>query len=134
MIGSAVPTNHEIIAAHYAAGARGDLEAMLAPIEPDTRWTEAAGSPVAGTYVGRDAVLEHVFVALGRDFDDFAFELDALFDAGEAQIAIGDYTGTSRATGRPFRARVAHVWRFDGGRLATFEQFVDSAKILEAMR
>jgi len=129
-----MPSNHEIVAAHYAAGAEGDLDGMLAPIEPDTRWTEAAGSPVAGTYIGREAVLEHVFIALGRDFDGFAFTLDELFDAGDAQIAIGSYRATHRGTGKPFLARVAHVWRFDGGRLATFEQFVDSAKILEAMR
>jgi len=131
---TATASNHEIVAAHYAAGAEGDLEGMLAPIEPDTRWTEAAGSPVAGTYVGREAVLEHVFAALGREFDGFAFALDELFDAGDAQIAIGDYSGVHRATGKPFRARVAHVWRFDQGRLATFEQFVDSAKVLESMR
>jgi ketosteroid isomerase-like protein len=42
----------DVIRAHYAASARGDLDGMLAPLAADATWTEAAGFPYAGTYTG----------------------------------------------------------------------------------
>ena len=38
----------------------------------DIQWTEADGFPLAGTYVGPQAVLEGVFMRLGEIGDDFA--------------------------------------------------------------
>ena len=49
-------SNREIIVAHYEAGKVGDLAGMLAPLAGDVAWTEAAGFPCAGTYIGPAAV------------------------------------------------------------------------------
>ncbi|WP_166346485.1 nuclear transport factor 2 family protein [Phytoactinopolyspora limicola] len=125
--------NIDVIAAHYAASDRGDLEGMLAPLTPRTRWTEAAGFPYAGTYVGPEAVRKNVFEAIGADWDGYTFTLETLHDAGDAVIGVGTYSGTHRATGRSFSARVAHVWSFADGTLDSFEQFVDSATVVAAM-
>jgi len=129
-----MPTNHDIVAAHYAAGEAGDLEGMLAPIRPKTRWIESAGFPTGGTYVGRDEILPGVFGALNELFDGFGFQLESLHDAGDTQVAIGDYVGTARATGKPFRARVVHVWRFADGEFTEFEQFADSATVMAVLQ
>lgn len=126
-------TNHEIVAAHYAASDAGDLDGMLAPLSESTRWTEAAGFPRAGTYTGPDEVRKNVFEAIGRDFDGFRFTLDELLDAGPVQVGIGAYTGTHRATGKSFTARVAHVWHLMDGEVTTFEQIVDSVPVRTAM-
>ncbi|MCT7085362.1 nuclear transport factor 2 family protein, partial [Salmonella enterica subsp. enterica serovar Oranienburg] len=77
------------------------------------------------TYVGPDAVRVHVFDALARDFDGYRFDLDELVDAGDVQVGIGTYSGTFRETGRPFTARVAHIWRLASDRVVSFEQIVD---------
>jgi ketosteroid isomerase-like protein len=127
-------SNVDVIRAHYAASDRGDLPGMLAPLGPATTWTEAAGFPYAGTYTGPAAVREHVFEAIGRDWDGYRFTLGDLFDAGAAVIGIGTYTGTHRRTGRSFTARVAHVWRFAAGEVVSFEQIVDSAPVVAATR
>ena len=37
-------SNHQIIAYHYAASARHDLEGMLADLAADVQWTGMAGS------------------------------------------------------------------------------------------
>ncbi|KJL34788.1 MAG: DUF4440 domain-containing protein [Microbacterium sp.] len=124
---------HDIITRHYEASAGGDLAGMLAPIEADTTWTEAAGFPRAGTYIGPDAVRVNVFEALARDFDGYRFDLDELVDAGDVQVGIGTYSGTFRQTGRPFTARVAHIWRLASDRVVSFEQIVDSAQVRTAM-
>ncbi|AXB43417.1 nuclear transport factor 2 family protein [Amycolatopsis albispora] len=125
-------SNADIIAAHYDASDQGDLAGMLAPLGPETTWTEAAGFPYAGTYVGPEEVRENVFEAIARDWDGYTFTLGELLDAGDAVIGLGSYQATHRVTGRSFTARVAHVWKFDGGKLASFEQIVDSAPVVRA--
>ncbi|WP_410620937.1 nuclear transport factor 2 family protein [Amycolatopsis sp. cmx-8-4] len=124
----------DVIRAHYDASDRGDLPGMLAPLGPDTTWTEAAGFPYAGTYTGPDEVQQHVFEAIGRDWDGYRFTLADLLDAGDTVVGVGTYTGTHRGTGKSFTARVAHVWRFAAGAVASFEQIVDSAPVVAATR
>ncbi|WP_163505370.1 nuclear transport factor 2 family protein [Fodinicola acaciae] len=122
----------DVIAAHYAASDRGDLAGMLAPLSADTTWTEAAGFPYAGTYTGPGEVRRNVFEAIAADWDGYRFTLAELLDAGDTIVGIGTYSGTHRHTGKSFSARVAHVWTFDGDRLARFEQIVDSAPVIAA--
>lgn len=126
-------SNLDIIAAHYAASDRGDLAGMLAPLGPETTWTEAAGFPYAGTYTGPEEVRDNVFGAIARDWDGYGFALGELADAGDTVVGIGTYQGKHRETGRSFTARVAHVWKFDGGKVTSFEQIVDSVPVVNAM-
>lgn len=126
--------NARIIAEHYAASDAGDLTGMLAPLAADVRWTEAAGFPYAGTYVGPQAVAEHVFERIQDEWDDYTLAIDEIIDGGDTVVGIGTYSGTNRATGRFFAARVAHVWRLGGGAVVAFEQFTDTELVNRAIR
>jgi len=126
-------SNKDIIEAHYAAGDAGDLPGMLAPFADDIIWTEAAGFPLAGTYIGPAAVAEHVFGALQRDWDGYTVAIDELIDTGDTVIGLGTYSGTYRETGKSFEARVAHIWRLADGKAIRFEQITDTAEVLAAM-
>lgn len=126
-------SNLDIVRDHYAASARGDLAAMMAEVSPQVRWTEMAGFPCAGTWVGPQAVIDNVFAVLGRDWDGYRFELEKLVDAGDSIVGIGTYRGTFRATGQPMQARVAHLWQLQGGLVAAFEQFTDTLLVHRAM-
>jgi uncharacterized protein len=125
--------NIDIVRGHYAASARGDIQAMMAEVSAQVRWTEMAGFPCAGTWIGPQAVIDNVFAELGAQWDGYRFELERLIDGGENIVGIGTYHGTFRATGKPMQARVAHVWRLQGGRVVTFEQFTDTLLVREAM-
>jgi ketosteroid isomerase-like protein len=127
-------TNHDIIKAHYDASDRGDLEGMLAPLAPDVRWTEMAGFPYAGTYVGPDEVRANVFERIGAEWDGYTAAITELIDGGDTVVGLGTYSGTFKATGRAFEARVAHVWRLENGRVVRFEQFTDTALVRDAVR
>ncbi|WP_435743440.1 nuclear transport factor 2 family protein [Microbacterium sp. PMB16] len=127
-------SNADIIRDHYAASVRGDLDGMLAPLAPDVRWTEAAGFPYAGTYVGPDAVSENVFARIQDDWDDYTVAIDEVVDGGDVVVGIGTYSGTHTRTGRFFAARVAHVWRLSGGLVVAFEQFTDTEMVNRALR
>ena len=129
-----MPTNLEIITAHYAGSDAKDLAAMLAPLTPVTRWTEMAGFPCAGTFVGPEAVVENVFKVLGAAWDGYTLKIDRLIDGGDTIVGVGTYTGTFRKTGKAMTARVTHVWDMKDGKVVQFEQFTDTLLVAEAMR
>lgn len=124
---------YQIVKAHYDANDRRDLPGMIADIAPDCRWTEMAGFPCAGTYIGPQAVVDNVFKALGGMFDDYSFVLERLLDAGSDVVGVGTYTATHKRTGKAFRARVVHVWGVADDKIRRFEQFTDTLKVAESM-
>jgi ketosteroid isomerase-like protein len=123
----------ELVKSHYDANARGDLAGMLAPLAPDVAWIEMEGFPLAGTYVGPDAIRAGVFERLGREWLDYSATLDSLYDAGNTIVATGWYAGTYPPTGKALRCRFAHVWHVTDGAVVAFEQFTDTHLVALAM-
>ena len=103
-------------------------------VAQDVRWTEAAGFPLAGTYIGFPAIAEHVFKPLTQDWHDYRFVVEDYVASNNKVIAYGTYYGTYRSTNKSFEARVAHVWTLSHGKIISFEQFVDSVPVINAMK
>ena len=78
-------------------------------------WTEAKGFPYAGTYVGLENITKNVFSRLGSEWIDYKFTPEDYVASDDKVVAYGTYTGTYKNTGKPFEARVAHLWRFKDG-------------------
>lgn len=127
-------SSYDVIRAHYAGSDNGDIAAMMAPITDRTAWTEMAGFPYAGTYVGRDAIVAGVFARIGAEWDGYTFALERLVNGGDTVVGIGTYSGTYRKTGKPMSARVVHVWDVRDGKVVRFEQFTDTKLVAEATR
>lgn len=126
--------NSETIRTLYAAFARGDVPAVLAGLAADVKWTEAEGFPYGGTYTGPDAVLQNVFMRLGTEWDGFAAVPHEIVAEGETVVALGEYSGTYKATGKRFSAPFAHVWKLRGGKAVSFQQYTDTAVVQRALR
>ncbi len=126
--------NVAVVRGIYDAFAAGDVPAVLGAMRPDMVWNEAENFPLAdrNPYVGHDAIVQGVFVRLGEQWDSFAVEVDELLDAGEAVVALGHYRGTHRATGKPIRAQLVHVWRLEGGQATRFQQYTDTLQVARA--
>ena len=118
----------------YDAFAKGDIPAVLGFLSSDINWTEAEGFPYGGTYIGPDAVLEGVFMRLGTEWEGFAAVPDELIDGGETVVALGQYSGKYKATGKSFRANFAHVWQLRDGKAVRFVQYVDTLLVQRAMQ
>ena len=125
--------NIDIVRAHYAASAQGNIDQMMADVSPQVRWTEMAGFPCAGTWVGPQAVVDNVFAVLGRDWIDYRFELQNLIDGDDQIVGVGTYRGRYRATGKEMQARVAHVWKLQDRKIVAFEQFTDTMLVHQAV-
>ena len=127
-------TNLQIVSEHYAASARQDIGTMMVDVSPEVTWTEMAGFPCAGTWIGPDQVVTNVFTVLGSEWEGYNFALEKLIDCGEQLVGIGTYSGIFRKTNKPMQARAAHVWRVVAGNIVSFEQFTDTLLVAQAMQ
>lgn len=126
--------NLQIVADHYSASARNDAEGMMADTAPDVAWTEMAGFPCAGTWVGADQIMTNVFRVLAKEWDNYRFSLEKLIDGGDHIVAVGTYLGAYKKTRKAMQARVTHVWRLSNGKITAFEQFTDTLLVAKAMQ
>ena len=117
----------EAVRAVYRAFAVGDIPSVLAALSPNVHWTEAEGGPYGGVSIGPDAVLENVFMKIGADWDGFAAVPAEFVSDGATVVALGEYSGTYKATGKSFKAPFAHVWKFESGLATSFHQYTDTA-------
>ncbi|KFI21330.1 nuclear transport factor 2 family protein [Nitrosococcus oceani] len=118
--------NLDIIRSLYKAFAIGDIPAVLAVFSPDMHWTEAEGGPYGGVFIGPDAVLENVFMKLGGEWNGFAAVPREFVADGSTVVALGEYSGSYKATGKSFKAPFAHVWKFEDGKVVSFQQYTDT--------
>lgn len=124
-------TNKEIIQGMYASFAPGDVAAVTAAFADDIAWTEADGFPLAGTYVGPQAVVENVFMRLGEVVENWAVAVDRFIADGDTVVADGKYTWNHKKSGEPCEARMAHMWTLADGKVSAFLQHVDTARVRE---
>jgi ketosteroid isomerase-like protein len=123
----------DVVRRQYLASARGDLEALRATLADDVEWTEMAGFPLAGTYRGPEGVTTGVMEHLGREWDGWTAHDDTYVVEGENVVVLARYTASNKATGRSIDVRVAHHFIVRSGHIVRFEQFVDTAKVRDAM-
>jgi len=131
-LNSAAPA--DVVRRQYLASAAGDLEALRATLAPDVEWTEMAGFPLAGTYRTPTGVTANVMEKLGADWEGWAAHDDSYVVDGENVVVLARYTAVNKATSKPINVRVAHHFVVRGGQIVRFEQFVDTAKVQDAMR
>ena len=122
-------TNKEIIEDAYASFATGDIPTALGAMADDIVWTEAEGFPLAGTYVGHQAVVEGVFLRLREIGDDFAVLPDQFIADGDTVVVLGNYGWKHKSSGEPAVVKMAHVWTMDGGKAVAFQQHVDTLRV-----
>lgn len=126
--------NVDAARAIYAAFATGDIPSVLGALAPTVHWTEAEGGPYGGVSVGPQAVLDNVFMRIGGDWDGFAAVPSEFVAEGHTVVALGEYSGTYKATGKSFRAPFAHVWKFELGKAVSFHQYTDTAVHLRPLQ
>jgi ketosteroid isomerase-like protein len=122
-----------VVRCQYLASAAGDLDALRATLAPDVEWTEMAGFPLAGTYRTPSGVTANVMEKLAADWEGWTAHDDTYIVEGEDVVVLARYTATHKGTGKALAVRVAHHFVVRGGVIVRFEQFVDTAKVRDAM-
>jgi ketosteroid isomerase-like protein len=125
--------NGDIIKGIYDAFATGNIPGVLGAMDANISWTEAAGFPYAGTYIGPMAIVENVFMKLATEWEGFAAVPEQIVDGGNTVVALGNYSGTYKATGKSMKVPFAHVYDLKDGKIIKFVQHTDTAKVAEVL-
>jgi len=122
----------------YAAFARGDIEALLAPLAADVSWdadwadlfSQRAGLPIVAPRRGPDGVRE--FFALVGTYQLHDFQVLDLMSS-DRQVTAQIVIELSYPNGGRYRDEELHLWRFsDDGKIAALRHYVDTAKHIAA--
>jgi len=52
---------------------------------------------------------------------------------GDTVVALGEYSGTFKATGKRFASPFAHIWKMRDGKAHTFRQITDTVLVQAAL-
>ena len=125
----------DIVHGFYDALGRGDVPGVLGRLHDRLEWTEAERFPYySGTWHSSQEVLDKLLVPITRDWDGFSAKPHDFIADGDRVVALGVYSGTSKTTGKSMTSPFAHVWTVRDGRLASFNMYTDTAKVLEALK
>ena len=118
----------------YDALGRGDVPAIFLVLDAQVEWTEAERFPYySGTWHGPQAVLDNLLVPIARDWEGFSATAADFIAQDDRVVALGQYSGTNKRTGRSIAVAFAHVWTVRDGKIISFVQHTDTAKVLEAV-
>jgi ketosteroid isomerase-like protein len=100
---------------------------------PDFVWdtTTFRGALLAGTSVGVDETNAWIADWVGG-FEDWAIDLEEVFDAGDRVATIARQHGKPKHGGPEVEMRLAQVWTFRDGLIARMEMYADRNEALEA--
>ena len=111
----------------YDAFAKGDMQTVMAAMDPKIDWREPYGLPFEDQ-VGPDAVLQNIFAVLPTVYRDFSLDMEQVLDAGDdVVLGLGIYRGVGQETGKTLAAHFAHVWRIGAdGKIIGFRTYTDT--------
>ncbi|HEX6587942.1 MAG TPA: nuclear transport factor 2 family protein [Longimicrobiales bacterium] len=108
----------------FDAFGRGDLDALVATVHPDSRWSYYGANPRIGvaSFTGREQVrrfFERILARLDvQQFDAREFVVD-----GDTVVVFGSESGTVRATGAPFRNEWAQKYVVRDGLITAMAEY-----------
>ena len=119
----------------YAAFGRGDLEGILALLDPDVSW-RTPGSPYLPTGGLRRGVAEvrEFFGLLLNTFDIQDFRPADFLSQGDKVVVLGTSREGPKGTGRLVDFRWVHVFTFRSGKIVEFDEPADVSALVEEFR
>jgi uncharacterized protein len=112
---------------------RGDVDGMLALMDPDFEWRPLEASPVARVYRGREQVRRYVEDWLGT-FESLRLELEEPTEVGDHVVAVVRGHGRGRASGVQLDSPFCQVWTIRRGAAVSMEEYATREQGLAALR
>ena len=124
--------NVEIVCAGYDAFNRGDIEAIVATLDPAIEWWPATDEPTTEPYRGYDGYRS--LVGEIREYvPDLQAEIQEAFAVGDQVVTCLRFWGRGRDSGVPVEIRETNVARFRDGKIIEVREYRDKAEALEAV-
>lgn len=127
--------NLDIVKRGYEAFGRGDIDTLLSLLDEQVEWRTPGppALPTAGTRRGRQQVAQF-FASLNQLVDVQHFEARTFIAEGDRVVVLGVDTAAVRATGTVITEPWAHVFTIRNGRIAAFEEYLDTSAVVAELR
>jgi ketosteroid isomerase-like protein len=121
----------ELVRSALEALNRGDMEAFVELCDPDFQldMSERVFNPAI--YEGHEGI-RHFYREVREVWEEFRWESEGLYDAGEQVVALLHSHGRGRGSGVEIDRHVAMVWTVREGRATALRFYVDQADALKA--
>jgi ketosteroid isomerase-like protein len=117
----------------YALLDEEDPEDLIAMCSDDieVRYPAEGALPYGGTWRGRDEFVR--FLDAHDEAEEIlAFEIGQMVAGDETVLAVGQFTGRAKASGREWTTPFVHALTITDGRIRRLEAFFDSAVAVAA--
>jgi ketosteroid isomerase-like protein len=124
--------NVEIVRRAFDAFARGDLEAVVATLDPAVKLEDhdrSLDSPA--TYQGREGFLQGIAL-VNEGFEDVRYTPEEFTDTGRRVLVTVRRTGRGTASGVAVDELQFHVFDVENGRIVRVRAFLERKEALEA--
>ena len=127
--------NVSVVQQAYAAFGRGDLDGLIALLDPQVSWRTPGPPdlPTAGVRRGANAVRDFFGILLNT-FEITNFEPTDFLTQGDKVVVLGTSRERVKATGNVVDFRWVHVFTVRNGRIAGFEEPADVSALVDEFR
>jgi uncharacterized protein len=124
--------NVEVVREIIDALNRGNVDGVLARMDPEFEWRPLEDSPVAGTYRGHEQVRRYVEDWLST-FDMLRLDLDDPSEVGDHVVVVVRGHGRGRASGLALNSRFCQVWTLSGGTAVRMQEHATREEALATL-
>lgn len=116
----------------YKMFREGDL-AWFDRVDPDIEWHAFEALPGGGDIHGMSALVDHL-EAMNEKFEEAFPDPEEFVPLGEDRLLVmGTWRAKVKTTGEPVEVAFAHVTKMRDGKLVELRNYMDSAKVLQAL-
>lgn len=127
-------TGVEIVGAFFSAFGAGDVPGAMALLSPEVRWTlHAQGIPWGGSFKGPEGVGDF-FARFATHAEPIEMTPKSMGEADGLVYVRGIERSKVKATGKEYSVEWVHVISTADGKIATFDEYLDSAAIAAVLR
>ena len=127
--------NVEIATTMYTTLLAGDMPGAFAVMADDITWTYYGGEnqiPFSGVYTGHKGI-EKFFADYGAVATTLGMDIQSYSASGDTVFVKGIERARINATGKEYAAPWVHVIRIRDGKIAGYEEHIDSALVAAAL-
>lgn len=124
--------NIKLIKEVHEAFNRGDVPVVLATFDPAIVWQAPKEMPYGGTFQGVPEV-GGFFQSLQPYFQELRVESEHQYAVGDYVVDLGHFRGKGKS-GQKLDVANAFIWTVRDGKIVSFQEFSDTAALLEAIK
>jgi ketosteroid isomerase-like protein len=129
-------SNIDLVRECYDKFKRGDVPGLLALFDPNIEFRLAEGHPYhpgGKPWIGGGQITQYFFMKAGTDWQDWDIVIDEILETPGSVAVEGRYAGIFKPTGRSLDVQVCHIWRLQDGKVKSFHQYLDTARLQAVM-